>query len=324
MMPRISVIVTTYNSGRYVGETLASVAAQTFRDFEVVVADDGSSDDTLEIARASGVVKDIVTGSNLGIGGNWARAFSHSRGELVAFVAGDDRWLPEHLETAVAAFERDPAAGVSFTDIRLIDEHGCLHVASRTVKRREPRSGFVSPEEIVRSNFINGTSAVVRRAALTRAGGIDPCIWLAELDLFIRIVVEYPVVYTPVVTAEYRVRFDGLAHDYQRGLEGRLQILEKHVRPGRQKRVLVARAYIAAAYGQLWPRPSIESVALARANLTGAFRAWPPVLVSPLFLAMAVSTASGPAYVALAPRLHSVIVSHPAKLVVRRLLGMTR
>ena len=111
MMPRVSVIVTTYNSGRYVGETLASVAAQTFRDFEVVVADDGSSDDTREIARASGVVSDIVTGPNLGIGGNWARAFSHSSGELVAFIAGDDRWLPEHLETTVAAFERDPSCG---------------------------------------------------------------------------------------------------------------------------------------------------------------------------------------------------------------------
>ena len=103
-MPRVTVLITTFNHEPFVAESLESVLGQTFRDFEIVIADDGSRDGTVATARRSGGGGARFTDQvHLGYSGNLARGLSACSGDLVAFLSGDDTWLEGHLECAVAA-----------------------------------------------------------------------------------------------------------------------------------------------------------------------------------------------------------------------------
>lgn len=131
-MPRVSVIVPAHDSAAWIDETLASVAAQTYGDWELIVADDASSDDTAERAsRHAAGVKVVRSESNLGPAGARNLALQHASGELVAFLDADDLWLPGYLECQVARFDAEaarpgPAVGLVACDARLRGPDGDL------------------------------------------------------------------------------------------------------------------------------------------------------------------------------------------------------
>lgn len=111
-LPKVTIVVVTYNSAEFVGETLASVAAQDYAGpLQVIVSDDGSTDDTLLIAREWAErhgkrfdeVSVIQTPRNLGIVGNYNFALKHVKGEWVKYIAGDDRLRPECISEFVNA-----------------------------------------------------------------------------------------------------------------------------------------------------------------------------------------------------------------------------
>lgn len=112
-MPRVSVIIPAYNAVEAVEEALASVAAQTYRDWEVVVADDASTDATA--ARASDTLPDTIViraDRNLGPAGARNLALARASGELVAFLDVDDLWLPHYLERQVGRFDAEAGTRV--------------------------------------------------------------------------------------------------------------------------------------------------------------------------------------------------------------------
>jgi len=116
--PRVSVLVPCWNDGRFLDEALRSVAAQSFGDFEAIVADDGSTDDTPAIA-AAWAARDprfrlARSETNLGMGENWNRALGEARGELVAKLDGDDVWEPEFISSLLDEFEREADLLVAF------------------------------------------------------------------------------------------------------------------------------------------------------------------------------------------------------------------
>ena len=101
--PPVSIVIPTWNGAAWIRGTIASALAQTFSDFEVVVADDGSHDGTVELARGVGDPRILVVafGQNVGIIGNWNRATAHSRGGLIKFLFQDDLLEPNCLATMV-------------------------------------------------------------------------------------------------------------------------------------------------------------------------------------------------------------------------------
>src|SRR5262245_59871308 len=111
-MPRVSVIVPAFNAEEYIAQALDSVVAQTYEDWEIVVADDGSTDATAEIAGGFGPRTRVVRQANRGVGAALELACSHSTGELVAVLAADDYWLPDYLEEQVALHDRERARRV--------------------------------------------------------------------------------------------------------------------------------------------------------------------------------------------------------------------
>lgn len=130
--PTFSVLIATYNQAEYVIETLDTVAAQTFRDFELVLVNDGSTDDTE--ARVRGWIERLDRGPEGGItfvttaNGGQSAAFEHGiglcRGRFVAFLDSDDRWLPRKLEAVAAVIEVDASAGMIVHPLHVIDAAG--------------------------------------------------------------------------------------------------------------------------------------------------------------------------------------------------------
>src|SRR3954454_7763106 len=109
-MARVSIVMPAYNSAAVIDESVGSVLAQSYGDWELIVADDGSTDDTVTRLEAYGDRVRVVRAERNG-GPAAARnlALRHAAGELVAFLDADDRWLPDDIETQVARYDAEPA-----------------------------------------------------------------------------------------------------------------------------------------------------------------------------------------------------------------------
>ncbi|MGE0222929.1 MAG: glycosyltransferase family 2 protein [Acetobacteraceae bacterium] len=117
--PRVSVLVTTYNGSRFIAETIDSILCQTFQDFELVVVDDGSTDDTADVvARFNDPrIRIIRNERNLGVVGSRNHGFRALRGAYVATVDHDDLWLPTRLEAGVAILDSRPSVDLVATQV---------------------------------------------------------------------------------------------------------------------------------------------------------------------------------------------------------------
>ncbi len=119
---RTSVIIPTYNYGRFLREAIESVQRQTVRDFEIIVVDDGSTDDTQEILRSIDEPRlRFYRTENRGISAARNEGLRHAAGQFIAFLDADDRWLPQKLELQLAMMEREPDLGAVFTNLVRFD-----------------------------------------------------------------------------------------------------------------------------------------------------------------------------------------------------------
>ena len=170
MRSRVSVVIPLYQTERYIQLALNSVLAQTFRDFEVIVVDDGSRDEGPAIARACSDPRvRVVTQENRGLAGARNTGIRHARGEFIALIDADDLWEDTKLARHVAHFDADPTLDVSFSASRLIDDDG------RDVGLvQSPReSGLEEADFCCRNPVGNGSAPVLRRCALDRIEFFD-------------------------------------------------------------------------------------------------------------------------------------------------------
>ena len=119
-MPAVSVIIPAYNAEAFLARAIRSVEAQNFRDFEIVVIDDGSTDGTADVARGFSSVR-YVLGSHGGEAAARNRGLEEARSELVAFVDADDEWLPEKLARQTA-FMQKLGSSFSYTDSYVVQD----------------------------------------------------------------------------------------------------------------------------------------------------------------------------------------------------------
>jgi teichuronic acid biosynthesis glycosyltransferase TuaG len=169
-MPTVSVIIPAYNAEAFLARAIRSVEAQTFRDFEVVVVDDGSTDGTADVARGFSSVR-YVRGAHLGEAGARNRGLEEAAGELVAFVDADDEWLPEKLARQVA-FMESAGSSFSYTDCYLVRDGS--RVRYSTLAR--PRHGeilFPLIDDWLDQAFLIPTEVMASRALLQSAGGFE-------------------------------------------------------------------------------------------------------------------------------------------------------
>ncbi|MDP9223545.1 MAG: glycosyltransferase family 2 protein, partial [Actinomycetota bacterium] len=189
-MPRVTVIVPAFNAAQYLPETLASVEAQTYNDWEVVVADDASTDETAEVAESFGDrVKVLRTSANAGPAVARNRAIETSTAELLAFLDADDLWLPGYLEQQVSLYDESrnvqDDVGLVVCDARILGPAG-YRTQTYMQAVRFPR--VVTLTRLLVSNPIF-ISALSPRAVVEEAGCFTPATFgTADYDLWLRIV----------------------------------------------------------------------------------------------------------------------------------------
>ncbi len=126
--PRVSVIIPCYNYGRYLPEAVASVQAQTLTDLEIIIVDDGSTDETPEVI--AGLAEPRLRRrrtENRGVSGARNAGLDMARGDFVAFLDADDRWRSDKLARQVAIMDAEPDVALVFTDLRRFSPDGALH-----------------------------------------------------------------------------------------------------------------------------------------------------------------------------------------------------
>jgi len=206
-MPKVSVVIPTYNRQRLVQDTIDSVLRQTFEDLELIVIDDGSTDDTRRVLQDRyGTRLRYVYQENQGESAARNHGIALAGGEYVAFVDSDDLWHAQKLERQVKVFDADPGVGLVSTQAYWINYQG---LELRKTPDGQGRQGdAISWGELVLDNVIagGGSSALIRKECLERTRGFDQSIRFGEeWDLWIRIAHDYRVHQIPAPLVYYRL-----------------------------------------------------------------------------------------------------------------------
>ena len=168
-MTRVSAIIPVYNGAATIAEAIDSALGQTWRDLEVIVADDGSTDETRAILDRYGDRIRVVTQSNRGPAAARNAAVRIAAGEYLAFLDADDRWMPPMIERTVAVLDRDPECPLVYTNLAVVDSRG------RKLAPAMIGGDLAHPptldEMLSRMWPIMTSGVVMRRTAFDRAGG---------------------------------------------------------------------------------------------------------------------------------------------------------
>jgi len=170
MNPAVSVIIPNYNYGRFLIEAIESVLAQTYPIREIIVVDDGSTDNSLEILAAYEKDKvKIIRQKNCGVGAARNAGVKASSGDLVAFLDADDIWFPEKLEKQVSIFQSDLEIGLVSCGMQEFDTQG------NTIDYQKSQVGWLSASVVAFETelIVSGSAVVIRRNVFNKISGFD-------------------------------------------------------------------------------------------------------------------------------------------------------
>lgn len=200
--PSISAVIPAYNAASYLGSAVASVHRQSVGVNEIIVVDDGSSDNTAAVAESLGPPVRCLRQDNAGPAAARNRGIRAADGEWIAFLDADDQWTADKTRAQLEAAEAHPELALIASDMAEVDAGGAVTVPS-VLERHGMRERFVAlagrplPRALaalLSKNFIPTGTVLVRRAVLDEVGAFDPRIRYGEdLELWARIAARYPI-----------------------------------------------------------------------------------------------------------------------------------
>jgi len=223
-MPKISVIIPTYNRAKYIARAIDSVLCQTFRDKEIIVVDDGSTDETPSILASYKDKIRVLNQINSGVSAARNRGIVKSKGQYLAFLDSDDVWTPDKLEVQAAVLDTNPDVGIVYGKLAIVDDQG-------------NRKG-TKPEEATGSNFVEllsiggdlpTSSVMVRRECFERAGYFDETMDMMEdFEMWVRIARQYDLYeITDRILATYLEHDGQVTQSKVKVYRGRVKLFEK-------------------------------------------------------------------------------------------------
>ncbi len=194
-------IIPTYNSASFVGDAVQSVLDQTFTDLEVLVIDDGSTDDTEKTLEQYAPSVRYIRQKNGGVAVARNRGIEESRGRLVAFLDADDTWYPHKLERQVAALQASSDFRACYSAFTVVDSR-----LSPLGIHRSERTGRALEDLLTRGNVIGSICTVVcERSLFSEFGGFDPLLsQCADWEMWIRLAVHTDFLYLEEPLVTYR------------------------------------------------------------------------------------------------------------------------
>lgn len=212
-MPKVSVCIPSYNHARYIGSSIESVLSQTFSDFELVIVDNCSEDDTEEVIRGhrDPRIRFSKNERNLGLVRNWNRCLALARGDYVVILPADDLLLPRMLERAVPLLDAHPTVAFTYGSYHLIDENGQIIKTNMQWKEDRIMTGLdMIRNTLFEVGFARGPSVVMRRECYTKLGGFDEKYeFVIDWDLYARLARLYDVGYIAEPVACFRYEHPG-------------------------------------------------------------------------------------------------------------------
>jgi glycosyltransferase involved in cell wall biosynthesis len=235
--PLVSVIIPSYNSRRFLIETVESALAQSYPHIELIVVDDGSTDDTATfLAPYQGRLR-YVYQENRGPSAARNRGIAEARGELLAFLDADDLWLPDKVSRQVDALCRSPRSGLVHTDV-LVHEQGTGRKYHR-VTRKASYVGQCS-NVLFTQNQLTTSSVLLYKKCLTRVGMLDEtCRHTDDYDLWLRIARHYEFCYIDEPLVIYRLHDTNITRSTLAMRRDELYVLEKTLRDAPSLRSMV-------------------------------------------------------------------------------------
>ena len=186
-MPRVSVIVPSYNRAQMLPRALESIFAQTYKDYEVIVVDDGSKDETPEVMKQFlGRVK-YIRKENGGSASARNRGIEESGGKYIAFLDSDDYWVPEKLEVQVQVLDAHPNVGIVYARMPIINDKG-----ERVGTKPAGISGRNFKELLEHWGDLPTSTVMTRRECFEKAGKFDTALTtMQDIDMWLRIARHY-------------------------------------------------------------------------------------------------------------------------------------
>ena len=200
--PDVSVVIPLYNKGPLIARALNSVLVQTIQNFEVIVVDDGSTDNGAMVVRDFDDPRILmIQQENLGVSAARNKGAEAARAEMIAFLDADDEWMPDHLDTLLELHKKHPDAGAYGTACLIRGKSLSLRIASYSVDiHKEPWDGLLTSyfrAAALGFSPITASTAAIPKDIFREMRGFNTSTWWGEdTDLWGRIALKYPIAFS--------------------------------------------------------------------------------------------------------------------------------
>lgn len=209
-MPKVSIQICCYNSEKYLSEAIGSVLSQTFKDWELVIVNDGSTDGTEAIVKRyidKGLPIIYSYQRNKGFASARNKALGLSRGDWIAILDHDDLWYPEKLEVQSESIKRHPEAKLHFANSEWFTDN--KFVVRRTIQGNRFETGVIAEpfhKLLTEGCFIDSETVLIDRDSLVECGGFNErYAYIVDYDMFLRLAERHAIYYEDKVLARWRM-----------------------------------------------------------------------------------------------------------------------
>lgn len=215
---KVSFCIPVYNGEKFVAQTIGSILNQNYENIEIIVVDDASSDNTLEVVKKfkDKGIRLVKNKKNLGMVGNWNRCVSLAKGEYLKLLMADDILVPQSLHKEIFVLDNNPNVGICYGYVRPVDEKGKLlntpEWNSKTYQLYS-KDTLVSGDDCLRM-YLNSTwkvglpsASLVRRRCFEKLGNFDPD--GLDPEMWARICTKYDLFYLKSPVVDWRIRSTG-------------------------------------------------------------------------------------------------------------------
>ena len=267
----ISVIIPVFNGEKTIEETINSILNQTFKDIEIIIINDGSTDATLEIIKniSDSRIK-IFSYPNAGLSASRNRGIDRAKGEYISFIDADDLWTPDKLELQWQALQSNPQAAVAYSWTDYIDESSKFLKSGRRIKI----NGDAFSKLLITNFLENGSNPLIRQEAL-EIGGFDESLAAAEdKDMWLRLAANYEFACVEKPQILYRTSTTSMSTNLKRQEIASLKVIERGFSyPKAEKLQHLKKQSLSHLYQYLTFK-AIEAPPKQRQTLTAVYFLW--------------------------------------------------
>lgn len=220
----VSVIIPVYNSASSIASAVSSALAQTYKDLEIIVVDDGSTDGTFKVLQEFGKQITLIRTENRGVAAARNTAIAVAEGEFLAFLDADDTWIPSKLHLQLELFQ-NPAVGLVYSDFVTESHDG--HVRESYLATKPLAGEGAILERYLRSRFLLPSTVVLRRLCVTELGSFKEELSLSEdVEFFARVFTRWHAALVPLALTTRREGEHNLTADKKRTTDFTILALE--------------------------------------------------------------------------------------------------